>query len=208
MCFLKKLLNSSFIHGNGFLTAHSHVLRGQNMRGPPENCQLSSILSGAQGSFCEEAENDQALDTSKAVLASQWWDPNRRGEGHCNYDWVSDTHNPGFPREIGQNRLFLVVLQALPNSDSLGAHSWVLTSSSKWYEMLKRKEGSAGGGMVKSEDSGSHRKEGLTVVRGQAEDCMNYLNLSALRSLQDQQWWRQQRPTPGPRIIQGRCGSH
>lgn len=41
------------------------------MQGPPENCQLSSILSGAQGSFCEEAENDQALDTSKAVLASQ-----------------------------------------------------------------------------------------------------------------------------------------
>lgn len=74
------------------------------MRGPPENCQLSSILSGAQGSSYEEAENDLALDTSKVVLTSQCWGPNRGGEGHCNYDCVSDTHNPGLPREIGQNR--------------------------------------------------------------------------------------------------------
>lgn len=34
--------------------------------------------------------------------------------------------------------------------------------------------------MVKSQDARKHRREGLTVVRGQAEDCMNFLNLSAL----------------------------
>lgn len=39
--------------------------------------------------------------------------------------------------------------------------------------------------MVKSKDAGKHRREGLTVVRRQAEDCIKDLNLSALRSLQD-----------------------
>lgn len=99
--------------------------------GPPENGSLGCFLPGAQGSCCQEAEKDQALTLSKAALSSEWQGPNRGVQGQYNYDGVSETHRPRPSQKMGKMGLFLAVLQALPNHDSLGANSRVLTLSSK-----------------------------------------------------------------------------
>lgn len=77
---------------------------------------------GAQGSSRQEAENGQALDGRQAALSSKWQSPERGEEGYCNYHWVSNTHKRAFPGKMDQMELFLVVLQAQPNTDSLGAN--------------------------------------------------------------------------------------
>lgn len=87
------------------------------------------VSSGAQGSCYQEAEKDHALTLSKAALSSEWQGPSRGVQGQHNYDGgLRNPQTQVFTEKMG---LFLAVLQALPNHDSLGANSRVLTLSSK-----------------------------------------------------------------------------
>lgn len=58
------LLNSSFILVNEFPTAYARVWRGQNMLGPPGNCQLRSFLSWSS----------RKLQTRSIKWPSPWWE--------------------------------------------------------------------------------------------------------------------------------------
>lgn len=97
--------------------------------GSPENSQLRRFLPGVQGSCYQEAEKDQALILSKVAFSSKWQGPNREVQGQHHYD--GGLRNPQTQAFTEKTGLFLAVLQALPNHDSLSANSLVLTLSSK-----------------------------------------------------------------------------
>ena len=132
------LPNSSFIHVNGFFNCiFTCVKRPEYAEGSRGNCQLSSFLSGAENDHAPEGSSLLEMAGPKQGR----WGPLQLWLG-LRSSWAQD-----FPEKMDKIRLFLVVLKALPNTESLGANSWMLTLSRKWDETLKgKKEGQLEGG--------------------------------------------------------------